>query len=114
MAEYKRERIYSLEILDYALCNFSIFVISKSRSSLFERITSSGMIVEERDLQITNIENLHKAKSSISNEKILSLKKSAIQNENLFERLMDVSKYLSLGQMTQTLYEVGGQYRRNM
>lgn len=46
--------------------------------------------------------------------KIATLKKAAIANENLFESLMDAVKYCSLGQITEALYEVGGQYRRNM
>ncbi len=42
------------------------------------------------------------------------LKETAIQNGNLFEELMETVKYCSLGQITHALYEVGGQYRRNM
>jgi methylmalonyl-CoA mutase N-terminal domain/subunit len=38
----------------------------------------------------------------------------AINNENLFEELMETVKVCSLGQITHALYEVGGQYRRNM
>ncbi len=45
---------------------------------------------------------------------IAALKKSAINNENLFTALMEAVKYCSLGQITHALYEVGGQYRRNM
>jgi methylmalonyl-CoA mutase len=46
-----------------------------------------------------------------------SLKKvqlAAIQNKNIFEELMEAGKYCSLGQITDALFEVGGQYRRNM
>ena len=39
---------------------------------------------------------------------------AAIQNENIFEYLMEATKYCSLGQITKSLFEVGGQYRRNM
>jgi methylmalonyl-CoA mutase len=42
------------------------------------------------------------------------LQVTAIQNKNIFEKLMEVSKYCSLGQITQALFDVGGQYRRNM
>ena len=42
------------------------------------------------------------------------LRAVAINNENLFEELMETVKYCSLGQITNALYEVGGQYRRNM
>jgi methylmalonyl-CoA mutase len=39
---------------------------------------------------------------------------AAISNKNIFEELMEVSKYASLGEITDALFEVGGQYRRNM
>ena len=42
------------------------------------------------------------------------LKKVAINNGNIFEELMGTVKYCSLGQITHALFEVGGQYRRNM
>jgi len=45
---------------------------------------------------------------------LLRLKETALQNGNLFNELMETVKYCSLGQITQALFEVGGQYRRNM
>ncbi|NOR23355.1 MAG: methylmalonyl-CoA mutase, partial [Desulforhopalus sp.] len=42
------------------------------------------------------------------------LKEVALSNGNLFEELLDTVKHCSLGQITNALYEVGGQYRRNM
>jgi methylmalonyl-CoA mutase len=42
------------------------------------------------------------------------LKETALKNENIFSALMDVCKYCTLGEITNALYEVGGQYRRNM
>ena len=47
-------------------------------------------------------------------QKLNDLKKAAINNGNLFAALMETVKYCSLGQITHALYEVGGQYRRNM
>jgi isobutyryl-CoA mutase len=47
-------------------------------------------------------------------EALDKLKKAAINNDNLFAELMETVKYCSLGQITHALYEVGGQYRRNM
>jgi len=43
-----------------------------------------------------------------------ALQAKAIKNENVFDELMAAVKICSLGQITQALYEVGGQYRRNM
>lgn len=45
---------------------------------------------------------------------IEQLKQAAKTNGNLFEQLMETVKVASLGQITNALYEVGGQYRRNM
>lgn len=69
---------------------------------------------EEKDYQIAMIGNLH-AKNAEKNKILLrDLQMAAIKNQNLFEQLMEVSKYCSLGQITAALFEVGGQYRRNM
>jgi methylmalonyl-CoA mutase len=50
----------------------------------------------------------------VAAEKLRRLQEVAVQNGNLFEELMETVKYCSLGQITHALYEVGGQYRRNM
>jgi len=42
------------------------------------------------------------------------IQEAAINNQNIFEKLMDATKVCSLGQITSALFEVGGQYRRNM
>jgi methylmalonyl-CoA mutase len=47
-------------------------------------------------------------------EHLNTLQEAAIKNENLFEHLMEATKVCSLGQITSALFEVGGQYRRNM
>ncbi|RLD64359.1 MAG: methylmalonyl-CoA mutase, partial [Bacteroidetes bacterium] len=69
---------------------------------------------EEKQYQVTMLSQLHKTFSDKSTELLEDLKKSALKNENLFEHLMEVTKYCSIGQITSALYEVGGQYRRNM
>jgi methylmalonyl-CoA mutase len=69
---------------------------------------------DEKKQQIETTVNLHKKYSKESGELLKKLQQSAIQNKNLFEELMEVSKYCSLGQITKSLFEVGGQYRRNM
>ncbi len=45
---------------------------------------------------------------------LANLKQTVKSNKNIFESLMEVTKYCSLGQITEALFEVGGQYRRNM
>jgi methylmalonyl-CoA mutase len=70
--------------------------------------------VEEKEAQIVTLQNLHKKNEDQSRVWITALQEAAVRNENIFDRLMDAAKYCSLGQITRALYEVGGQYRRNM
>jgi isobutyryl-CoA mutase len=69
---------------------------------------------EEKEWQITNLQEFWKRNENKSDEMLKRLKSVAINNGNLFAELMETVKYCSLGQITHTLYEVGGQYRRNM
>jgi methylmalonyl-CoA mutase len=69
---------------------------------------------EEKEQQINNLRVFQSRNSNRSAEKVARLKQVAIENGNLFEELMETVKYCSLGQITHALYEVGGQYRRNM
>ena len=67
---------------------------------------------EEKQFQIKTLENLQKSNNT---EALLKdLQHKAIHNQNIFESLMEATKYCSLGQITKALFEVGGQYRRNM
>ncbi len=69
---------------------------------------------EEKQEQIKNLENFQKANAEKSEEWLNKLQLAAINQENLFEVLMEAVKYCSLGQITNALFEVGGKYRRNM
>jgi methylmalonyl-CoA mutase len=68
----------------------------------------------EKKQQITNLKAFWKRNEETSARMLNRLKEVAINNGNLFAELMETVKYCSLGQITQALYEVGGQYRRNM
>jgi methylmalonyl-CoA mutase len=69
---------------------------------------------EEKEFQITTLQALQKRNEDVSAAKLKALQAAALKNENIFEALMECAKYCSLGQMTGALYQVGGQYRRNM
>lgn len=69
---------------------------------------------EEKEYQITMLTELHKGHADKVAETLTTIQKAAVQNENIFEHLMEATKFCSLGQITQALFEVGGQYRRNM
>jgi len=69
---------------------------------------------DEKEQQIANLHAFWKRSESKREEYLKRLKKVAIGDGNLFSELMETVKYCSLGQITHALYEVGGQYRRNM
>lgn len=69
---------------------------------------------EEKLFQIKTKDNLNAANSNKVKEELNTLQNAAIQNENIFEKLMEATKICSLGEITSALFEVGGQYRRNM
>jgi isobutyryl-CoA mutase len=69
---------------------------------------------EEKEQQIQNLQLFWKRNSAKNQAALEQLKTVALQNGNLFEALMETVKYCSLGQITHALYQVGGQYRRNM
>ena len=69
---------------------------------------------EEKLFQIKTKENLNEANSEKVTEELSKIQTAAVQKENIFEKLMEASKVCSLGQITSALFEVGGQYRRNM
>ncbi len=69
---------------------------------------------EEKKFQVEMVESLYTAHKDKSEKMLRKLKNVVNRNENIFEALMEVTKYCTLGQITQTLFEVGGQYRRNM
>ena len=60
------------------------------------------------------LNEFQKFKNKVSKKSLDSIKSAALNQENIFEVLMEASKHCSLGQITNALFDVGGQYRRNM
>ncbi|NNJ54833.1 MAG: methylmalonyl-CoA mutase, partial [Bacteroidia bacterium] len=69
---------------------------------------------DEKLFQINTMQSLNKCYETEAKEQLRNIQQVALQNGNVFEALMECSKYCSLGQITNALFEVGGQYRRNM
>lgn len=69
---------------------------------------------EEKQFQIHTLENLHRAYGENMKEQLAVIQDAAINNQNIFAQLMEATKVCSLGEITASLFEVGGQYRRNM
>lgn len=69
---------------------------------------------EEKETQIRNLNQFKERNSDKTEQALKKLKDAAINGGNIFVELMETVKVASLGQITKALYEVGGQYRRNM
>jgi len=97
----------------YPIIGVNTFLSSKGSPTILpkEVIRASE---EEKEYQITMLGQLHQKNKDKIPALLEMLQKSAIHNENIFVPLMEVTKYCSLGQITNALFEVGGQYRRNM
>lgn len=98
---------------EYPIIGVNTFLSSKGSPTIIpqEVIRSTE---EEKQAQINMLKNLQKANEKEVAIKLEELQSAAINNENLFDKLMDACKICSLGQITKALFEVGGQYRRNM
>ncbi len=69
---------------------------------------------DEKQFQIGTVNNLHNGFADEQEKALNAIQASATQNGNIFDELMEAAKYCSIGQITSALFEVGGQYRRNM
>lgn len=98
---------------DFPIVGVNTFLSSKGSPTVIpaEVIRATE---EEKQYQITMLDNLHQFHEAKVNEHLNNLQQAAIKNENLFDHLMEATKVCSLGQITSALFEVGGQYRRNM
>ncbi len=98
---------------EFPIIGVNTFLSSKGSPTVLPREVIRAS-TEEKEYQITMLEHLHNGNKDKTSEMIKRVQKAAIQNENIFEELMEACKYCSLGQITSALFEVGGQYRRNM
>ncbi len=69
---------------------------------------------EEKKFQIAALEAFQDRNKDVSEALLKDLQKKAVEGQNIFDSLMEVCKVCSLGQISNALYQVGGQYRRNM
>lgn len=98
---------------EYPIVGVNTFLNKKGSPTILpaEVIRST---TQEKELQIQMLEAFKKRHSAKSAEMLARLQQKAIENANLFEELMETVKFCSLGEITNALYSVGGQYRRNM
>lgn len=98
---------------EYPIIGVNTFLSSKGSPTIIPQEVIRAT-TEEKEYQIKMLRNLHELQGNHSTALLDKVKEAAIQNRNVFEVLMEACKVCSLGQITQALFEVGGQYRRNM
>ena len=98
---------------EYPIVGVNTFLSKKGSPTILptEVIRST---TEEKEFQIKTLEAFKKRHEDKSAAMLIKLQQVAVSNGNLFEELMETVKFCSLGQITNALYSVGGQYRRNM
>ncbi|MFM1874644.1 MAG: hypothetical protein RL266_381, partial [Bacteroidota bacterium] len=98
---------------EYPIIGVNTFLSSKGSPTILPKEVIRAT-TEEKEYQIEMLGNLHQAKAQKAETSLEQLQHAAIQNANMFEEMMEAAKHCSLGQITNALFEVGGQYRRNM
>lgn len=98
---------------EYPIVGVNTFLSSKGSPTIIPQEVIRAT-PDEKEYQIKMLRNLHAFQGAQANELLDRVQQAAIQNQNIFEKLMDACKVCSLGQITRALFEVGGQYRRNM
>ncbi|MEZ7886576.1 MAG: methylmalonyl-CoA mutase [Flavobacteriales bacterium] len=98
---------------EFPIIGVNTFLSSKGSPTVLPREVIRAT-EEEKKYQISMLNELHKVGASSGEKALKKVQEAAITNKNMFTELMEASKHCSLGQITDALFEVGGQYRRNM
>ena len=98
---------------DFPIIGVNTFLNSKGSPTILPKEVIRAT-EKEKKIQIKTLEGLNTCYESESQNQLKQVQQTALNNENLFEALMEACKVCSLGQITKALFEVGGEYRRNM
>jgi methylmalonyl-CoA mutase len=98
---------------DFPIIGVNTFLNSKGSPTILPKEVIRAT-ENEKKIQIKTLEDLKTCYKSESQKQLKQVQQTALNNENLFESLMEACKVCSLGQITSALFQVGGQYRRNM
>jgi methylmalonyl-CoA mutase len=97
----------------YPIIGVNTFLSSKGSPTLVPQEVIRAT-TDEKEYQIKMLKGLHDFQVDKIAKAIESAQQAAIQNKNIFTELMEATKVCSLGEITKALFDVGGQYRRNM
>jgi methylmalonyl-CoA mutase len=98
---------------EYPIIGVNTFLSSKGSPTIIPQEVIRAT-TEEKEYQIKMLRNLQAFQREKEKSMLDRVQQAAVQNKNIFEELMEATKVCSLGQITKALFEVGGQYRRNM
>ena len=98
---------------EYPIVGVNTFLSSKGSPTVIPKEVIRAT-KEEKELQIENLQSIHSLHEAKSAKAISELQSAAKENKNVFEHLMEAVKTCTLGQITDSLFAVGGQYRRGM
>jgi methylmalonyl-CoA mutase len=98
---------------EFPIIGVNTFLSSKGSPTIIPQEVIRAT-TEEKEYQIKMLRTLNTFQKSKAEVTLQTIQQAAVQNKNIFEELMEATKVCSLGQITKALFEVGGQYRRNM
>ena len=98
---------------EYPIIGVNTFLSSKGSPTLIPGEVIRATEAEKED-QIATVNALQQASGDKSSAALAAIQIAALSGGNVFEAIMDAAKVCSLGQMTEAMFAVGGQYRRNM
>jgi isobutyryl-CoA mutase len=98
---------------EYPIIGVNTFLSSKGSPTIIPQEVIRAT-TDEKEYQIKMLRSLHGFHGEKASQSLDRVQQAAVQNKNIFEELMEACKVCSLGQITKALFEVGGQYRRNM
>ena len=98
---------------EFPIIGVNTFLSSKGSPTILPKEVIRAT-TDEKEFQINTLNGLHAREGDEAAAQLKNIQQVALQNGNVFEALMDACKVCSLGQITNALFEVGGQYRRNM
>ena len=98
---------------EYPIIGVNTFLSSKGSPTILPKEVIRAT-TEEKETQISNLKSIHKLHQGTVGKILDELQSVSLSHGNVFDALMEATKSCTLGQLTDALFGVGGQYRRSM
>ena len=99
---------------EYPIVGVNTFLSENDEDNHFENMQVQRATEEDKKSQLNDLVEFEKRNAEQGKKALASLREVALRNGNIFEELLNTVRYVSLGQITNFLYDIGGRYRRNM